>query len=234
LVARGDPRQAAHFAFWLGMSLMDRGETARGGGWLARVRRLLEDGEACAEQGFVLVPMAIQALFGGDPAGAKDLFAQVAEIGDQHREPDLIAFGRLGLGQATIMLGQISDGIALLDEAMVAVTAGEVSPILSGLIYCAVIDTCQEVFDLRRAREWTTALTVWCEAQPDMVPFTGQCLVHLPKSCAAWWWPDAAGQPGDARPFPRVAGGRSRCCALPAGRAASPSRRVLGCRVGLP
>ncbi len=178
LVARGDPRQAARMAFWLGMSLMDRGETARGSGWLSRVRRLLEDGGDCAEQGLVLVPLAIQALFGGDVAGAKDLFAQVATIGDQHREPDLIAFGRLGLGQATIMLGEIPKGIALLDEAMVAVTAGEVSPILSGLIYCAVIDTCQEVFDLRRAREWTTALTVWCEAQPDMVPFTGQCLVH--------------------------------------------------------
>jgi DNA-binding CsgD family transcriptional regulator len=192
LVARGDPRQAARMAFWLGMSLMDRGETARGGGWLARVRRLVEDGEDCAEQGLVLVPLAIQALFGGDVAGAKDLFAQVATIGDQHREADLIAFGRLGLGQATIMLGQIPEGITLLDEAMVAVTAGEVSPILSGLIYCAVIDTCQEVFDLRRAREWTTALTVWCEAQPDMVPFTGQCMVHRAEIMQLHGeWPDA-------------------------------------------
>jgi ATP/maltotriose-dependent transcriptional regulator MalT len=157
---------------------MDRGESARASGWLSRVRRLIEDDEACAEHGLLLIPAAIEALFGGDPAGAKQLFGRAAEIGDEHQEPDLIAFGRLGLGQATIMLGQIAEGIALLDEAMVSVTAGEVSPILSGLIYCAVIDTCQEVFDLRRAREWTTALTVWCEAQPDMVPFTGQCLVH--------------------------------------------------------
>lgn len=66
----------------------------------------------------------------------------------------------------------------LLDEAMVAVTAGELSPLMTGLIYCSVIEACQQVYALGRAREWTSALAQWCEEQPETVAFTGTCLVR--------------------------------------------------------
>jgi len=175
----GDTARAVRCAFWLGMELMARGEMAQAGGWMARAARLLEeDPQDCVERGYLLVPGAIQSLYAGDLETAHEKFSQAAEVGDRFRDHDLIAMSRMGLGQSLIRLGETSKGVALLDEVMVAVTSGEVFPILTGVIYCTVIDACQEIFDVRRAQEWTTALTRWCDAHSDLVPFRGQCLIY--------------------------------------------------------
>jgi DNA-binding CsgD family transcriptional regulator len=176
-VLGGEPSRAARCAFWLGLTLLIAGETGQANGWLARAQRLVE-GRECVEQGYLLLPVAEVHLGEGNPGAALAAASAAAEIGHRFGDADLSTVAAHLQGRALMQQGQVQPAFRLLDEAMVAVTGGELSPIVTGLIYCSVIDACQQVFALRRAQEWTSALSRWCEQQPEMLAFTGTCLVH--------------------------------------------------------
>jgi len=175
----GATLRAARDAFWLGMQLMLDGETARGGGWLARAQRLVERHAGdCVERGYLLLPLAFQHEARGDLTAAAAAAGEGVAIAERFGDQDLFALAAHKQGHLLVRDRRVVDGLALLDEAMVAVTAGELSPIVSGIVYCGVIMGCQAAHEPRRAQEWTAALTRWCEAQPDMVAFSGRCHVH--------------------------------------------------------
>jgi len=174
----GEGARAARAGFWLSLVLLLAGEHARASGWLSRMQRLLKDHERpCVEQGYIEVLLGLQAL-GGAPGAAGAAFERACACAERFGDRDLLALSLLGRGQSLMLAQRPAEGMALLDEAMIGVSGGAVSPILAGIVYCAVLRACESAFDLRRAREWTRELNDWCAAQPDLVPFRGQCLVH--------------------------------------------------------
>lgn len=175
----GDAPGAARSAFWLGFHLADHGEMARASGWFGRAGRLLETtGEDQVERGYLLLPAGLQHFSAGDPEGAQRIAAEAVAIAQRFGDRDLLALAVHMQGRALIAAGSVEAGLALLDEAMVAVATDELFPPVTGLIYCSVIGACRSVYALGRAREWTAALADWCERQPDMVAYTGECRVY--------------------------------------------------------
>jgi DNA-binding CsgD family transcriptional regulator len=173
----GEPLRAARAAFWLGMNLALRGEVGSAGGWFGRAERLV-DGRDCVEHGYLLMPVAIQRQISGDFEGSYEAAREIAAIGERFDDVDLFAVAVHMQGLARIGQTRIDEGLRLLDEAMLAVTAGKVSPFFTGIVYCGVIAGCEEAYDPRRAHEWTNGLASWCDEQPQMVAFSGRCLAH--------------------------------------------------------
>ncbi|WP_267244308.1 DNA-binding response regulator [Streptomyces sp. PR69] len=214
---RGERPRAARCAFWLAYRLLAAGDIPRASGWAGRARRLLdEDGRPdCAERGYLRCLTGLQALFEGDAARAYAAFGEASQAGERFRDPDLLTLARQGVGRALIRLGRADEGSALLDEAMVAVVADEVSPAVAGEARCGRVEACREMLDVRGARTWTEALGRWCAGQPQLVPYRGRWLLHRAETLSLRGdWADALAE-------------AHRACAAPGGPEAA-ARRLLG------
>jgi len=195
-IEAGEALRAVRCAWWIGHNFVFRGEMGPARGWFARAQRLLErERRDCVERGYVLIAALLEHVFGGDHEAAHATAVEIAEVGERFGDRDLVALGLMEQGHALVRQGRTEDGLRLVDEAMVAVTTGELSPIVAGIVYCNTIAFCQGVYELRRAREWTAALTRWCAEQPDMVAHNGLCLVHRAQLMTlGGTWRDALGE----------------------------------------
>jgi ATP/maltotriose-dependent transcriptional regulator MalT len=174
----GEEARAAYMAARLGVEHFQRGEPAVGAGWLMRAHRHLDAQPDCAEHGFLAVVEATVARFGGDLDRAHQLATRATEIGRRFRHPDVLALAVHTNGLILISQGRETEGVAMLDEAMTAVVAGELSSYFTGVVYCNVIEACLELADVRRAGEWSEAARAWCESLPPESPYPGLCRIN--------------------------------------------------------
>ena len=178
LVVEGQTTRAAQAAIGLGFLLMLRGDFAAGSGWIQRGRSLLEQSPDETARWYVLHLDAENALHGGDLDRARALARQVRRAAQQASDPTLLSLALMTEGTARLRGGAMAEGMALLDEAMLPVKAGRIPPDMAGNLYCQMIAACWELFDLRRAREWTAATEHWCEHFDSAVMFSGICRMH--------------------------------------------------------
>ena len=173
----GQTLPAVRCAFWVGINHALRGEMGPAGGWLGRAHGLAGE-EDSVERGYLLIPLVFQHEAAGDFLAAASVAADAAALARRFDHAEGYALSVQTQGSMLIKAGRVKEGLALLDEAMVTIAGGKVPPLATGIVYCGVILACQEVYEVRRAQEWTAVLTRWCEQQPDLVAFTGRCLVH--------------------------------------------------------
>ena len=174
----GDSERAARNTFWLALDLFNRGEWARGNGWLSRGLHLVESAQESASLGMLLALVSRNHLKQGDIEAADRAARRALGMAGTLEEADLTVFSRLAFALVRLRERKFDEATSLFDEIMVGVTVDNVSPIAVGVVYCAVIDGCRSFFDLSRAREWTTALSQWYSARPDAAAFRGKCLVN--------------------------------------------------------
>jgi DNA-binding NarL/FixJ family response regulator len=190
----GAVHRAAHFGMRLAQGLGFKGDLGRCRGWIDRTARLLDDARIdCVEQGYLEYGLAMLRLFeAGDIAGAHTHFVQAGKIGARFAHRELVTLARIGEGRMLIYLGEIADGMALLDEAMVSIEARELSPMSTGDAYCTVIDACSELVDVGRCRAWTESMTRWCDTQQELVLYRGHCFLHRAEVLGLGGaWPEA-------------------------------------------
>jgi DNA-binding CsgD family transcriptional regulator len=192
----GHKERAGYWAFFFGFRLLALREIGRATAWFQRAQRIADElGPGNVIHGYLLLPAISKAYKAGDLVAARKLAAEAVEIGDRFREADLAAFARCQLGRLIAREGDVDAGITLLDEAMLSATARELTPVITGLVYCNVISTCRQVYALDRAREWTTALAQWCDAQPQLVQFNGICRIHRAEIMELTGaWPEAVAE----------------------------------------
>ena len=211
---------------------------ARAGGWLGRAQRLLErHGPDEVERGYLLLPAVFEHEARGELEAAARVAGEAVAIAERFGDRDLFALAAHMQGHMLIEAGRLRDGLALLDEAMVPAAAGELSPIVTGIVYCGVILACQDAHEVRRAREWTGVLSRWCERQPDLVAFSGRCRIHRAEIMQLGGsWSEALDEA--RRAHERCLEGQNEAAAgeasLPPGRDPSPARRAHRGRTRLP
>jgi DNA-binding CsgD family transcriptional regulator len=217
-VEAGQPRRAAMAGLAVALYLLMTGDDVLGSGWLARCARLLDDEPEGPEHGYLLylagVLGSIDQVVPADEQAMQVLLTrarEVQQLGRTHADPSLVTAGSLAEGRVLLKAGRVVDGTAVLDEVLVDLRSGEVSPDWAGDLYCQLMAAASEVGDLRRLRRLSDETSRWLDRLPKAVVYRGICRVHLAQvHLASGRWSRAEQEATRAaveleRPLPGVA-----------------------------
>ncbi|MBK5268964.1 MAG: hypothetical protein JJE47_16210 [Acidimicrobiia bacterium] len=178
-IEAAEPLMAARTALWLATNLASRGKIPQASGWVEISERLLQSApKDCVERGYLLMPSMLRHVIADEFEEVARVGAQAADIGRRFGDLDLTALAAQTQARALLRLSRTAEGLRLLDEVMITVTGSRLSPMVTGLVYCSVLEGCYETHSIKRAATWTQSLTDWCGEQPDLVAFNDQCLAH--------------------------------------------------------
>lgn len=189
------PVEAADTARWLAfLHGTFHGNFAVASGWMARAERLLDGMEECAAHGWLILD---RAPFSRDSSEREKCAASALTIARRFGDADL-EFGALALlGETYVATGRVAEGMKLLDEAMAAISGGDVvSHGVVGEIYCRLLSACEYATDVRRAEEWMALIdryVAWSQfVRPTCRTHYGGILIALGR------WPEAEAELLDA------------------------------------
>jgi class 3 adenylate cyclase len=173
----GDKVAAANAAAQLAFNLLGAGFPSVLNGWVNRAERLLQGEPEHPVHAFIALVRGMTAFTGGDLDTAAAAGRRALDIGTTFAVPDLQAMGLHLEGRALVAKGQVEEGMALLDEATAAAVSGELSPQVTGRVYCSTVSACWGLADYRRAGEWADAAERWCRRR-SINGFPGVCRLH--------------------------------------------------------
>jgi class 3 adenylate cyclase len=173
----GDKLAAANAAAQLAFNLLGAGLPSVLNGWVNRAERLLQGAPEQPVHALLAVVRGMTAFTGGDLDTAAAAGRRALDLGTSFGIPDLQAMGLHLEGRALVAKGRVEEGMALLDEATAAAVSGELSPQVTGRVYCSTVSACWGVADYRRASEWADAAERWCRRR-SINGFPGVCRLH--------------------------------------------------------
>ena len=185
------PLAAARVALLLTYFAFRRLAASVGAGWLARAERLLENEPASAAHAWLEVVHALMALIQSRIDDALAHADRAVELARAHWNPDANALALSLKGFAEIARGRWQDGLALVDEAAAAASAGQIGVRTASDIYCNTIAACRDVCDYGRAGQWTDEAERWMRRR-SAGGYPGVCRVHRAElKMLRGLWPEA-------------------------------------------
>lgn len=181
---------AARVATQVAENHAHRLESSEARGWMSRAARMLDGLAETPELGHL---RRLESVFAVGAEGGVDhaleLAREVERIGKVTGDRDLEMLGLHDQGRFLVAAGEVGRGFKLMEEAMVSVVTGELTPLVTGRIYCNMIETCASTADYKRASEWSDRAMRWCEEMGHAGGYPGVCRVRrseLMRLRGAW------------------------------------------------